>query len=244
MPDNLGEYTDPDLYDAENDSFKDDFNIFVRLKYHGSALDLACGTGRLTIALAKSGLSCVGIDASESMLESARKKSEGLDVSYQQGDMRDFQLNQKFDLITLVGNAFQALLSNEDQERLFSCVRAHLNPNGVFAFNTRNPRPDDRRTITEYKFWHDFRDLKGQLVKVYGKQAYDPSKDTVCYTTRRVWPDKETITDIELRFTSLEALEEKLETLGFKILNLSGDFHKNPYSITSQNIILVCGTKW
>ena len=67
MPDNLGEYTDPDLYDAEHGSFKDDFNVFVRLKYHGSALDLACGTGRLTIALAKSGLSCVGIDASESM---------------------------------------------------------------------------------------------------------------------------------------------------------------------------------
>src|SRR5690242_7700145 len=119
---NLEEYRDPELYDAENDSFKDDFNIFVGLKPRGLALDLACGTGRLTIPLAKSGLSCVGIDASPSMLECARRKSEGLDISYRQGDMRDFQLNQKFDLITMSGNAFQALLTDDDQERLLLCV--------------------------------------------------------------------------------------------------------------------------
>jgi cyclopropane fatty-acyl-phospholipid synthase-like methyltransferase len=108
MLDNLEEYMEPDLYDAENDLFKDDFNVFVGLKHHGSALDLACGTGRLTIALAKSGLPCIGLDVSESMLERAREKSEGLDISYRQGDMRDFHLNQKFDLITMAGNAFQA----------------------------------------------------------------------------------------------------------------------------------------
>jgi ubiquinone/menaquinone biosynthesis C-methylase UbiE len=106
MLDNLEEYTDPDLYDAENDLFKDDFNVFVGLKDHGSALDLACGTGRLTVALAKSGLPCIGLDVSESMLERAQKKSDGRDIAYKQGDMRDFHLNQKFDLITMAGNAF------------------------------------------------------------------------------------------------------------------------------------------
>ena len=239
---NLEEYMDPDLYDAENDSFKDDFNVFVGLKHYGSALDLACGTGRLTIALAKSGLCCVGIDASDPMLGHARTKSEGFDISYQQGDMRDFQLNQKFDLITMAGNAFQALLTDDDQGRLLLCVRAHLNPDGVFAFNTRNLIPDEMRATT-YEFWHDFTDPKGQLVKVCWKQIYNPSKDTVCYTTKRVWPGAETITNIELRFTSLEALEKKLEALGFEVLNLYGDFHKNPYSVMSESIILVCRKK-
>lgn len=134
MLDNLEEYEDAGLYDAENGLFQDDFNVFVGLKHHGSALDLACGTGRLTLALAKSGLSCVGLDVSEPMLAWARTKSEGLDISYQNGDMRDFQLNQTFDLITLAGNAFQALSSNKDQKQFLSCVKAHLNPDGVFAF--------------------------------------------------------------------------------------------------------------
>lgn len=244
MIDNLEEYINPALYDAENDSFKDDFNVFVGLKYYGSALDLACGTGRLTIALAKSGLSCIGIDASEPMLECARKKSEGLDASYRQGDMRDFQLNKKFDLITMAGNAFQALLTDEDQEKSLLCVKAHLNPDGIFAFNTRNPRPDDMLTTTDYEFWHDFTDPSGQLVKVYGKQAYKPLKDAVCYTTRRVWPGAETITGIELRFISLEVLKQRLEALGFEVLCLYGDFHKNPYSSTSESIILVCRVKF
>lgn len=243
MLDNLEEYADPNLYDAEYGSFKEDFNVFVGLKHHGSALDLACGTGRLTVPLAKSGLSCVGIDACPSMLECARRKSEGLDIFYKQGDMRDFRLNQTFDLITLAGNAFQALLTDDDQERLLICVRTHLKPDGLFAFNTRNPRPGDMLTTVDYEFWHDFRDPNGQLIKVYGKQAYDPSKGTVCYSTKRVWSDVETITDIELRFVSLKVLEQKLEALGFQVLNLYGDFHKNPYSIMSESIVLMCGIK-
>lgn len=243
MFDNLEEYKDPDLYDAENDSFKDDFNIFVGLKSHGLALDLACGTGRLTIALAKSGLSCVGIDASKSMLERARNKSEGLAISYRQEDMRDFHLNQTFDLITLAGNAFQALLTDDDQERLLLCVRDHLKPDGIFAFNTRNPRPDVQQTTTDYEFWHDFRDPNGQVVKVYGKQSYDSSKNTVCYMTKRVWPGAETVSKIELRFTPLKALKQKLQALGFEVSNIYGDFYKNPYSRMSENIILVCRRK-
>ena len=240
---NLAEYQTPEVYDAEYGSFTEDFNVFIGLKHQGSALDLACGTGRLTIALAKAGLSCVGLDASEPMLAWARTKSEGVDVSYRQGDMRDFDLNQTFDLITLAGNAFQALLSNGDQERLLLCAREHLKQDGVFAFNTRNLRHEDRRTIPTYEFWHDFADSTGQLVKVYGKQTDNPSKNTVCYTINRIWPDTETITDIELRFTSMADLEQKLETSGFEILNRYGDFDKNPFSSTSPNIILVCRLK-
>jgi hypothetical protein len=136
------------------------------------------------------------------------------------------------------------LLTDDDQEKLLLCVKVHLNPDGVFAFNTRNPRPDNMLTTPDYEFWHDFIDPKGQRVKVYGKQAYHPSKGTTCYTTKRVWPDAETITAIDLRFTSLEVLEQKLETLGFEILNAYGDFQKNPYSGTSENIILVCRIKF
>ena len=94
--DNLAEYQTPEIYDAEYGLFEGDLNIFVGLKTIGNALDLACGTVRLTIALAKSGLICTGLDSSQAMLERAALKSTGLDVSYIQGDMRDFKIHQKF----------------------------------------------------------------------------------------------------------------------------------------------------
>lgn len=80
-------------------------------------------------------------------------------------------------------------------------------------------------------------------MKVYWKQTYNPSKNTVCYTIKRVWHDTETITDLELRFTSMEDLVQKLGTSGFEIMDRYGDFDKNPFSSTSPNIILLCRLK-
>ncbi|MBP9692837.1 MAG: class I SAM-dependent methyltransferase [Alphaproteobacteria bacterium] len=55
MLDNLEEYSDPLLYDTEYGRYTGDFDLFLNLIETGSVLDLACGTGRLTIPLAKKG---------------------------------------------------------------------------------------------------------------------------------------------------------------------------------------------
>ena len=108
------EYQHPVLYDCEYGNFTQDFDIFSSYINSGRVLDLACGTGRLTIELAKRGLQCVGIDKSASMLSMAQAKSKalGLNIFYLQEDIRKFQLEQKFDLITMAGNSFQVLLNN------------------------------------------------------------------------------------------------------------------------------------
>jgi ubiquinone/menaquinone biosynthesis C-methylase UbiE len=237
------EYHTPEIYDAEYGSYTDDFNVFLGLKHHGLALDLACRTGRLTIALAKSGLSCMGIDASKPMLKQAKKKSEGLNISYQQGDMRNFHTSQKFDLVTLAGNSFQALLTIEGQEQMLRCVTNCIKPNGLFAFNTRNLTPGEMQTTAFYEFWHGFTDPKGHLVHVYGRQTYDPFKETISYSTKRIWPETTTITTIELRFTSLEDIQQRLDKVGFEVLDLYGDFCKTPYSEASPHLIFVCRAK-
>lgn len=241
--DNLAEYQAPEIYDAEYGSFEGDFNVFVGLKTHGAALDLACGTGRLTIALAKSGLICTGLDSSEAMLERAALKSTGLDISYIHGDMRDFKIQQKFDLISMAGNSFQALLTNDDQRNMLTCVKSNLKLDGIFAFNTRNPMPDDFRTTNEFKFWHSFTDPKGELVKVYGQQAYNSAKDIVPFTTKRIWPHTQTITNIELRFVEVGQLLDLLDGNGFEIISLFGDLNKAPFTEMSKNIIVIAKLK-
>lgn len=240
MVENLSEYQSPDLYDSEYGRYTGDFSIFVGVKDQGLALDLACGTGRLTIALAKSGLDCIGLDICSPMLEKARKKSEGLSISYIQGNFRDFNMNPKMDLIIMGGNAFQALLKNEDQQRLLFSVRSSLKKDGIFIFDTRNPTLSQLRTQQEFEFWHEFTDHTGDEVKVFGRQTYFPSKETVLYETKRVWKDKETITKIELRFTSAQEIRTLLEKAGLQIIELYGDVDKSPLTEKSPSIIVYC----
>lgn len=237
------EYKMPEIYESEQGKWSKDFPFFCTLIAKGEALDLACGTGRLAGALAKSGLSCTGLDGSSEMIAFACEKSIELDISYLQGDMRDFSLDQKFDLITLSGNSFQALLTDDDQDNMFDCVKKHLKPSGVFAFNSRNPTPEELTTSEEFTFWHEFTDLAGNLVKVFGKQKHEASKKLVHYVTKRIWSDHKTISEITLRFTSAATICTKLKYLGFEIIDIYGDFDKKPFTAKSSNIIVVCRLK-
>lgn len=240
---NLDEYQNPAVYDAEYGNYSDDFNVFVGLKTGGDALDLACGTGRLTIALAKSGLNCTGLDTSKKMLEKARIKSKNLPIHYLDGDIRDFNLGQAFDLVTMAGNSFQALLTIEDQEKMLSCVRNHLRKDGLFIFNTRNPLQEKLSSTDEFEFWHNFTDLNGNIVHVFGKQQYDSFNKIMLYTTKRVWPTFETISEISLRFTEVDELIKLLDKHGFDILDTYGTVDKEPFDSTLSAIILLCRLK-
>lgn len=244
MLNNLEEYADPLLYEAEYGTYQGDFDLFLNLIETGSALDLACGTGRLTIPLAQKGLKVVGLDATENMLTLARSKSKELSIQWIQGDMRDFHLSKTFDLIVMAGNAFQALVSEEDQKRALGCIRKHLKPSGLFAFNTRNPQESDFKTTSEFEVWHSFQDDQGEIVDVYGKQEADSSRQIVTYVTKRVWEDRETITSLQLRFTSYQQLKKLLDQTGFEVCKVFGDDQKSPFHQNSPSILPVCRVKF
>lgn len=243
MINNLEEYEDALVYEAEYSHYSSDFNLFLNLKTQGSALDLACGTGRLTIPLAERGFGATGLDASLSMLELARKKSQNLSIKWIQGDFREFDLHQKFDLIIIAGNSFQALLTDEDQIRMLDCVKNHLKSKGAFAFNTRNPNWDDLKATNGFEHWHDFQDLEDKTVHVYGKQDYNENSQIVTYVTKRVWPTHKTVKTIQLRFTPYHKLMEILDNAGFSVINVYGNFEQTPFSTNSPSIIPVCKLK-
>jgi 2-polyprenyl-3-methyl-5-hydroxy-6-metoxy-1,4-benzoquinol methylase len=240
MLENLEEYADPRLYDSEYGGYQGDFDFFLNLIQTGSLLDLGCGTGRITIPLAQKGLKVVGLDASSPMLTLASKKSQGLPIEWVQGDIRNFQLDQMFDLILMAGNTFQALLTEAEQLQMLACVRKHLKPSGLFVFNTRNPRESDHHTTSEFEYWHSFKDPIGEEVKVYGKQDVEESQQRVIYTTKRVWKNKETDTTIRLKFTTYGQLMRLLEQAGFEVTAVYGDDKKIPFHKDSPSIIPIC----
>src|SRR5882757_2033093 len=99
-------------------------------------LELGCGTGRITMALAEAGKRITGLDLSERMLERAVKKRASLRVEARerlhlmQGDMARFDLGEKFRLIIIPFRPLQHLLEVKQQTDCLECVSKHLAPGG------------------------------------------------------------------------------------------------------------------
>lgn len=94
-------------------------------------LEVACGTGRVALRLAQDGRRVVGLDLSAAMLEIARHKSTGLpQVSWVQGDLRTFDLGERFPLVISPGHSFQNMLTSADQLACLENLKRHLLPGG------------------------------------------------------------------------------------------------------------------
>jgi len=95
----------------------------------GAALELGCATGRLLRPLREVVPQVCGIELSAAMAERARLRGAGEIVV---GDMSDFALGRRFDLIFSSANTIRHVLTDDAITRMWGCVRAHLAPRGVF----------------------------------------------------------------------------------------------------------------
>src|SRR5258708_16206736 len=108
-------------------------------------LELGCGTGRVTMALAEDGSRVSGLDLSERMLERAAQKRAAFvreareRVHFVQGDMTGFNVGEKFRLIIIPFRPFQHLAETHQQVNCLFCARKHLARRGrliVHFFHT------------------------------------------------------------------------------------------------------------
>jgi SAM-dependent methyltransferase len=266
---NLEEFADPHNYDMEDDSDTGvAFYTVLARETGGPVLEIACGTGRVSIPIARLGFAVTGLDIVPGMLERARSKSVGLPTRWVDGDARDFDLGERFRLVFLTGNAFQAFLTRTDQEALLERVRAHLHDAGLFAFETRNPRwanltrTSQERTLEgvpaqqgeglfalletreEEEVGQTYIDVEGREVRVSRTQAYDHVAQVLHWTTYRRWRegDREQTrtTRIAVRYTFPQELEALLHYNGFTIIRQYGDWNLEPLTAASPSIIVVC----
>ncbi len=251
---NLEAFSDPINYDQEDPSDTGvAFYSALAREAGGSVLEIACGTGRVTIPLARLGFLTTGLDIVPGMLEQARRKSAGLPIRWVEADARTFDLHEQFHLIFLTGNAFQAFVSNAEQAALLQRVRAHLHDDGLFAFETRNPRfPNGSardgffllETRPEGDDRPSFINVDGNVVRESLAQVYDPVTQILHLTSRKRWHDgkeeQTSITRIALRYTFPQELAALLHYNGFRIERLYGDWNYEPLSATSPSIIPIC----
>lgn len=258
----LEQYTglDAELYDidySDYDTGDKQYYVEEAVKCGKPMLELACGTGRITIPTAIAGIEVVGIDISEDMLAIARRKVAELDpeiaerITLLQGDMRSFQLNRKFDLITIPFRAFICLTTVEDQKSTLINVRNHLNPGGKLILNFFDP---DLREVLDHS--ERFRNVQklmnrfthpttGNAVKEWSTWDYNITEQTIEELRNFVefGPDdsilKSTFFSFKLRYIFRWEMHHLFELCGFKVLELYGDFKRGLFRAGGEQIWVV-----
>jgi SAM-dependent methyltransferase len=243
---NLEEYDDPEIYDLENDEFEPDGTFYLELaqKLGGTVLEIGCGTGRITIPMAQQGINITGLDLVPAMIEHAKSKAPTVTVQWIVGDVRDFSIDRRFRLIFESGATFQHMLTRADQEKMFACVREHLEPDGRFVVGTIFPQLDLLKDEDEQD-WFKYNDAKGREIAVSGKQHYDPVSQIKTETAYRCWKDangQEVVkgAPLSLRYTFPQEMEALLHYNGFEVLERYGDWDKSSVTNESDHLIYVC----
>ncbi|MGH7710128.1 MAG: class I SAM-dependent methyltransferase, partial [Gemmatimonadaceae bacterium] len=121
------------------------FYVQEAARAQGAVLELGCGTGRITLALARAGHPVVGVDNSEVMLARCREKVLAEDplvrsrITLHHADARRLELGEKYALAIAPFRVLQHLTRVEDQLQFLDGVARHLVSGGRFVFDVFNP---------------------------------------------------------------------------------------------------------
>ena len=238
------------LYDWEHDPYGGDVEVIVAFarRFGGPVLELACGSGRLLAPLAQVGLDVTGVDSSSAMLARARARLDGLGLSATLREQRveALELERSFRTIVFGLDSFGLLIKRTDQVRTLRCARSLLTHDGRFVLDLTNgnlrgsaepgeellhdmtaPDPETGRPITKFvlrrpvpaeqldelRFFYDEQDAHGYLQR--------------------------TTVDLRLRWFTRFELELLLESAGFVVEELYGNYDLEPFGDASPRLLVV-----
>jgi len=207
-------------------------------------LELCCGTGRLTIPIAKDGYDISGVDHTVSMLAEAKAKAskEGLAIDFIEADIRTLDLVEKFDLIFIPFNSIHHLYKNEDLFKAFKVVKKHLKNGGLFLLDCFNPNiqfiadgEKEQKEIAQYTT----RDGREILIKE--RMRYE-NKTQI---NRIEWHyyingEFDSIQNLDMRLFFPQELDAYLEWNGFTIIHKFGGFEEEAFNDNSEKQVFVC----
>ncbi len=209
-------------------------------KYRGEVLELACGTGRLTIPMSLRGHHVTALDSSSKMLDEARKKAfaAGAKINFLHADMRSFELDRRFPLIVLSCNSLAHMITHED---LLSCLRQvkkHLRPKGLFAFDIVNPEVSQLVRRARQEMLDLGCTYSGRMI-VQETAFYDPVRQVKTSQWHiRKWSGRSyRLAPLELRVIFPQELVTLLRAVGFDLVARFGDFSRAPFGASSLNQI-------
>lgn len=221
------------------------FYLDLARQARGPVLELGCGSGRVLLPIAREGIACTGLDASEAMLEVLRRGNPPENLRLVGGRMESLDLSpERFALVFSAFRAFQHLETVESQLACLSRVRRHLLPGGAFAFDVFAPLLS-RIAVAEEPEVEDVRfELDGDEIVRFVAVRRDPMAQTMDCTFRyerrragRVVGEESFGT--RLRYSFRYELEHLLVRSGFTRLEFFGGFDRRPYDYVSGETVVV-----
>jgi len=216
-------------------------------------LELGCGTGRVTMALAQAGKRVTGLDLSERMLERAVKKRAALfteereRIHLVQGDMARFDLGEKFRLIIIPFRPLQHLLEVKQQTDCLECAHKHLAPGGrlvLDVFQTDAERMHDpvhmrEVLVTEYNT-ADGRQVKiTERVAAFHRAEQINDVEMIFSVVHPGGRQERMVFAWPLRYFFRYEVEHLLARCGFQVVAQYGNFDRTPILDDSPEMIFV-----
>jgi SAM-dependent methyltransferase len=239
-------YTAADLYDLVHlGPWKGELEFYQRQAQRAGSrvLELACGTGRLTVPLAQAGLTITGLDLSAEMLARSAAKATALNLTLNlhQADMRHFALGQPFDLIFIPINSLCHLNDWRDVAQCFAQVRAHLAPGGRLVIDVFNP---SLALLTrERSRWYDvgeYVDSQGRSVRLSEQNRYDAATQLNHIQWRFETEAGERLEhSLTMRQFFPQELDALLDRSGFTVVHKFGKYGETPFHADSIQQIVV-----
>ena len=205
-------------YDADNegrDITTGDLPFYLGLAREAAGLgqgvlELACGTGRVTIPIASEGISVVGLDRSPAMLEVARSKTGSAgNPRWVEAEMTGFQLNEQFGLVIIPFRSFMHLTTAAEQKDCLRLVKEHLVESGRTAPGYSNAK----HSLEEEQAVEERLDRDALISRVHRGQR--------------------------LRYVFRAEMEYLLADAGFEVEELCGWFDHEPVEKDSSELVWV-----
>jgi SAM-dependent methyltransferase len=222
------------IYDPWSRSVTEDIGFYVEqaLASGGPVVELAVGTGRIAVPIARAGVAVIGIDSSPEMLAEARAAATSAGVSHlldlRLGDLREPPVDER---VPLAICPFRSLLHMETEDEKLRALRAArelLAPGGRFAFDVFAPSRED---IEET---HD-RWLEREP-GIFERAVWDEDTRTLSLSVRS---DGGAETTFALHWLSAAEWLRLLDEAGLEVEALYGWFDRRPYD-GEEDLIFVC----
>jgi SAM-dependent methyltransferase len=251
-------YRDTALYDHEYRRRRDDVRHYVGLAQRllgsrGRILELGCGTGRVTVPLARAGFEVTALDHEPAMLAALTERQRKLPAAVAAritpvtGDLRDFALGRRFDLVIAAFNVVEHLYTRVEVDACLRAVRRHLRPGGHLAFDVQLPDPawlarDASRRWARTRFTHP---VTGEVLYYSTNHDYDPVSQIVViriyYTPER--RGRERVVVLSQRKFFPAELEALVAHAGLRVVERHGDFEGGPLGPGSESQVMLCAVR-
>ncbi|MEP7145707.1 MAG: class I SAM-dependent methyltransferase [bacterium] len=214
-------------------------------------LDLGCGTGRHDIYLAEKNYEVTGVELSKTMIEEAKnnlhlKRDQELKLKFLNGDVRNFKINENFDIITSLFHVMSYQASNEDFISTLNTVRKHLGNEGKFIFDfwygpaVLSVKPEARVKIFE---GGDY------TVERFADPVLKENENVVSVNyrvlvkTKNNGMQKEIKESHSMRYFFLPEIRFMLESADLKMIHSEEWMTGNNLSVSTWNALVIAGLK-